>query len=137
MKSLKRVSSVGLLIFAVVIPLLFSGCVAVVAGGAAGAGVAYHMGSLENVFDAEIMEVRRATEQAIEDLRLFSVSNEKNAVSAKYVARTAQDERVTIQLSEVTPSATKVSVRVDIFGDDGMSQRVMSAIESNLGKSRW
>lgn len=112
---------------------LTSGCVAVAAAGAAGGTVAYLRGDLETAFHAPIEKVQRAISQALQnDLQLHMISTNQDALSGKYVARTAKDERIVITLSSRSPELTEMTIRVGIFGNEDLSRRILTAIEERL-----
>ncbi len=119
---------------AIATPVAFtSGCVAVAAAGAAGGTVAYLRGDLETAFHAPIEKVQQATAQALQsDLKLHMISTNQDALSGKYVARTAKDERIVITLSSRSPELTEMTIRVGIFGNEDLSRRVLNAIEERL-----
>jgi hypothetical protein len=112
--------------------LAYSGCVAVVAAGAAGTGVAWFNGRMETTVNADIDDAYEASRSAIKDMEFASVSNKKSSLDAELVARTALDKRVEIVLKKVDDNVTKLSIRVGIFGDETVSMAILDKIKSNL-----
>lgn len=111
---------------------LQTGCV-VVAAGAAGAGVvAYVRGELETTLDGKLDAVHKGTGRAITQLEFSKISDQKDALSAKFVARTAQDKKIDIVLTKVGDNLTKVQIRVGIFGDEEMSRTILEKIKASL-----
>lgn len=111
--------------------VLVEGCVVVAAGGAAGT-VAYIRGDLEAVEAKDIETVYKATEKAIEELGLVVSKKTKDALSAKIIARDAQDKKITIKLSATTEETTKLSIRVGMFGKETKSRLIYQKIHDNL-----
>lgn len=109
-----------------------SGCVAVVAAGAAGTGVAWYNGRMETTLDAGMNNAYSAAQDAIRDLEFATISQKKSAIDAELVARTALDKRVEIVLKKVDDRLTKVSIRVGVFGDEALSLAVLEKIKANL-----
>jgi len=111
--------------------VLVEGCVVVAAGGAAGT-VAYIRGDLEAVEAKDIETVYKATEKAIEELGLVVSKKTKDALSAKIIARDAQDKKITIKLSATTEETTKLSIRIGMFGNETKSRLIYQKIRDNL-----
>lgn len=102
-----------------------------VATGAAGS-VAYVRGALQTRLSHPIGAVSKATEAAIRELKLARVSGSVDGVSGEYLLRTASDEKVQINLKTAGVDATEVQIRVGLFGDQEISQRVLAAIQEEL-----
>lgn len=112
---------------------LSSGCVAVVAGAAAGAGtVAYLRGELEASLDKNLDGVLRATNRGLEQLQFAKISEKKDALVAEVVARTARDQKVGVTLEKVSDTLTRVKIRVGMFGDEAISRALLDKIKGNL-----
>lgn len=109
-----------------------SGCVAVVAAGAAGTGVAWYNGRMESTLDAGMNDAYSAAQAAIRDMEFASVNQKKSSIDAELVARTALDKRVEIVLKKVDDRVTKVSIRIGVFGDETLSMAVLEKIKANL-----
>lgn len=109
-----------------------SGCVAVVAAGAAGAGVAWVRGALETNLEASLDDTYRAAQEAVAKLELAKISEKKSAVDAAVLARTALDKRIEIVLKRVGPRTTHVSIRVGVFGDEALSLTVLERMRTAL-----
>ena len=109
-----------------------TGCVAVVAAGAAGTGVAWYSGRLEANLDQNIEAVFAASQKALNQLEFANISNKKSSVDAQLVSRTALDKKVEITLQKVTDRSTKVMIRVGVFGDETLSMSIMGKIKAAL-----
>ena len=112
--------------------LLASGCVAVVAAGAAGGTVAYVRGALKATLDRPVEAVGAATGRAVQDLKFALVSSKVDAVSGEIIARTARDVKIEIHLKKVSDNSTAVDIRVGVFGDQAISQQLLDQIRRNL-----
>lgn len=112
--------------------LVQSGCVAVVAAGAAGGGVAWYSGKLEANVEGDIDEVYRASQKALTQLEFAKISENKSAVDAQLVSRTALDKKVEITLGKATDKTTKIAIRVGVFGDEPLSMTILEKIKANL-----
>lgn len=109
-----------------------SGCVAVVAAGAAGTGVAWYSGRLEANLDQNIEAVFAASQKALKQLEFANINNKKSSVDAQLVSRTALDKKVEITLQKVTDRSTKVMIRVGVFGDETLSMSILDKIKAAL-----
>lgn len=112
--------------------ILSSGCVAMVAGGAAAGGTAYVMGELKVDIEASPSQLRSAIKGAGKDLNLQSISAAGDELDGEYIFRTAGDEKVTIRYQVKTDKIAELGIRVGTFGDRSMSVRINQAIERRL-----
>lgn len=127
--------SVHRLLFALLLGISaagLTGCVAVVAAGAAGTGVAWYSGRLEANLDQNIEAVFAASQKALNQLEFANINNKKSAVDAQLVSRTALDKKVEITLQKVTDRSTKVMIRVGVFGDETLSMSILDKIKAAL-----
>jgi hypothetical protein len=108
-----------------------TGCVVVAAGAGAGA-VAYVRGDLDTTLNADYEKVVAATREAIEQLEFAKMSDNKDALKAVLVSRTAQDKKVEITLQNTGKKITNVKIRVGVFGDEQLSLSILDKIKSNL-----
>ena len=53
-------------------------------------------------------------------------------LAARITARDSQDDKITIKIDHMTPSTTKLRIRVSTFGDEIKSQRIYLRIRQNL-----
>jgi hypothetical protein len=122
---------VGIVAWSISALALSSGCL-VVAAGAAGAGtVAYVRGELEVVLPNTLESVDAATNRALQRLQFVKVSEAKDALSAKIIARTAQDKKIETILEKRGDTLTRVRIRVGIFGDEMISRALLDAIKGS------
>ena len=129
MKALFRFSALGLL---TLVGLLSSGCVAVVAGGAAAGGAIYALGDLKTDLQAPVGTVRRAIGEAGTALELKPISEDTDQLTGHYTYRTGDDTRITIRYKTLTAETTELSIRVGTFGDEKLSQRILERIQRAL-----
>ena len=111
---------------------LHSGCLAVAAGAAGAGTVAYVRGELAAKLDQNFDRTVRAANRAVEDLKFAKISDKQDALVAIIVARTAEDKKIEIKISSVSAAQTKVQIRVAVFGDEALSQRILEKIRANL-----
>jgi len=127
-----RKAQVALILLLVAITALTHGCLAVVVGAGAAGTVAYIRGDLESVETKDINAVYQATLKAVEQLELSISKKTKDAMSAEIVARDSQDKKVTIKLGATAEGATKLSIRIGIFGSETKSRLIYDQIKKNL-----
>lgn len=113
--------------------LACAGCVPLLIGAAAGAGgMTYVKGVLKQNVDHDLETVHKATLKALKNLKMFISSDELNKRDAVVKAEFDDGKEAKIFLDAITEHATKISVRVGFFGDQGASQVIMSAILKEL-----
>jgi hypothetical protein len=110
---------------------LSSGCIAAAAGAGA-AGVAYVMGDLTANLDASLDRSYRAAQRAVEQLEFTKVSESKDALIGVIKVHNAVNQKIKITLERTGDNLTKVTIRVDTFGDQPLSLAILDKIKSNL-----
>jgi hypothetical protein len=109
------------------------GCVAVVAGAGAGAGVvAYVRGDLEATLPNDYNHVVEGAREAIKGLEFTKVSDNKDALKAVLVAHTALDKKVEVAITNAGKNLTSIKIRVGVFGDEQLSMAVLDKIKASL-----
>lgn len=121
-----------LVALAITTALASSGCM-IVAAGAAGAGTVAYLGrelqaNLPNDYDSVV----DATREALKGLEFARVSENKDALKAVFISRTALDKKVAIIVTNAGRKSTMVSVQVGHFGDRELSMSVLDKIKSLL-----
>jgi hypothetical protein len=112
--------------------LLLPGCMLAAVGAGAAGTVAYFKGDLESTESASLDAVYTATEKAVEEMGLYVISKEKDALGTRFVLRDTTDKKITINLTAVSETTTKLSIRVGVFGDESRSRRIYEQIKTNL-----
>lgn len=118
----------------VVLPVLVQGCgleLLLIGAGAAGT-IAYVKGDLEAVETAKLDVVYDATLKALDKLELKATTKSKDVLSGVIVARDTQNKKITIKLKAVSEEATKLSIRVGVFGSETKSRLIYQEIHENL-----
>lgn len=109
-----------------------SGCVAVVAASGGATAVAWVRGELRASLSANYDNTVKATNQAIQQLGFAKISEERDALKAVIVARTAGDKKIKIVVDRIGDTVTNVNIRVGIFGDERISLTLLDKIKADL-----
>jgi len=110
-----------------------TGCVALVAGGAAGVGtLAYIKGELNAQIPASPSELQEAISDAIQSLELKELKAEADNLSGDYLLETGGDEKITIHYEKLKDRLIEVSIRVGVFGDENLSRVLLDEIKEGL-----
>jgi len=123
------------ILLAVVVLLTQAGCAVVLLGGAAAAGagtVAYVKGELRSTLEASLDQAWQAAQAAVQELEFAATTQEKDALAARLVARTAGDKKVEIKLKRISDTAVEARVRVGTFGNESFSHQVLERIRKHL-----
>jgi len=129
-----RVKQILLIILSVGMTGFVQGCgleLLLIGAGAAGT-IAYVKGDLEAVESAKLDVVYDATLKALDKLELKVTTKSKDVLSGIIVARDAQDKKITIKFKAVTEEATKLYIRVGVFGSETKSRLLYQEIRENL-----
>ncbi len=118
-----------------------SGCLVAAAGVAAAGGTAAYMyveGKVEHSYVADLRDVQAAVRTSLAELRMPIAEEKIGPENGSLVSRTAADERVEINL-EMHPGKipaegpiTTVAIRVAVFGDKVVSNRIFDQINLHL-----
>lgn len=127
-----RKQLVFLILLFVGVAVSVQGCMIAAVGAGAAGTVAYIRGDLQTVESADIDAVYKAVLKAIDELELSITQKTKDAMTAKIVARDAQDKKITIKLGATVEGATKVSIRVGLFGNERKSRLIYEQIKEYL-----
>jgi hypothetical protein len=116
-----------------------AGCLVAAAAGAAGgaAGYAYYKGKVSRPYLANLEDVRAATRKALAELQLPVVKDEPSSDGGRIESQAGSDSVViTFELrSSPVPGegpVTEVGVRVALFGNEGLSERILDQISFHL-----
>lgn len=112
--------------------MFLSGCLAMMAGGAAAGTVAYVRGDSEMVVDGGVDRVRLSAVAVADELGLVSIQDEGDQTAAHLIFRNALDEKLTVTLESVTDTSTRIRVRHGIFGDRDKSTSFLTKVASRL-----
>lgn len=112
--------------------MLLSGCLAMMAGGAAAGTVAYVKGDSEMVVDGSVDRVRLSAVAVADELGLASIQDEGDQTAAQLIFRNALDEKLTVSLESVTDTSTRIRVRHGVFGDRDKSTSFLTKVVSRL-----
>jgi len=116
----------------VLIAVTSSGCaVALVGAGAAGT-VAYLKGDLESVEPHSVERVFIASKEALKALNIHLWEESRDTLTARLVARDAQDDKITVKIDHMTHRTTKLRIRVSTFGNEIKSQNIYLKIRQYL-----
>lgn len=128
----KKNSNRYLVVFCMLIGLSFSGCAAIVAGGAgAGATYAYLQGWLERDYEVTLDQAHKASITAVQSLGMSVVEDVRDVGSSKIKA-TKGDQTNWISLSSKGKKLTTISVRSGMLGDEAASKTIHREIERRL-----
>lgn len=123
---------VGLLLAALLVSTVGTGCAAVAVGAAAGvAGVFYVTGDVERTYPYPMDIVWEASLSALADLEMDIAKNVKDQLTAEIRAYTATGKRIRLEL-ESDGNVTELELRVNVFGDADLSELILARIESYL-----
>jgi phage tail sheath gpL-like len=111
---------------------MLPGCILVAAAAVGAAGAAYVNGDLEARLDASPQKIVQASESALKDMEIPVLSHDSTSVDGKVVARTALGKKVDITVKRDGDTSSKISIRIDTFGDEALSRQILEKIKSKL-----
>ena len=94
--------------------------------------VAWVRDALQTTVDSSLADTVKATSKALKNLQFAAIATKSDAISGIVTAKTARDEKIEITITSVTPTQTRLDIRVGSFGDKPVSQRILSEILGEL-----
>ncbi len=94
--------------------------------------VAWVRDALQTTVDSSLADTVKATSKALKNLQFAAIATKSDAISGIVTAKTARDEKIEITITSVTPTQTRLDIRVGSFGDKPVSQRILSEILQQL-----
>ena len=109
-----------------------AGC-SLISSSPAGSGtVAYSGRELQANLPVDYTKVVDAVRLSIKELEFAKVSENKDALKAVFVARTALDKKVEITVFNAGKKSTNVTIQVGFIGDRELSLAILEKIKSLL-----
>ena len=118
--------------------VLFVGCPAawIVGGAAVGIGTySYLNGELEAKYPVGFDKAWQGAVTAMEQLQFTKESSNRDGLAGKLEARRGDGTPITITFELISDKVTSIRVRVGMFGDQEISERIHERIKENLGLS--
>lgn len=115
-----------------VLSLQQTGCVAILAGGAAAGGTAYAMGELKVQVSASPKKLQSAIVKAGRELGLVAVSGAGDAMTGKYEFRNAKGDKIVVTYEVQGTDLCEMRIRIGNFGDEVLSRQLDHAIQKHL-----
>lgn len=115
--------------------LLQTGCAVLLIGGGAAAGIGGYVfvkGELKSTENAPMGRTWTAAMAAMQELKFPVIGQNKDALTAKLIARTAQDKKVNVRLKALGENSTEIKIRVGAFGDEALSLVILDNIKKKL-----
>ncbi len=140
-KAWRKVRRLAFLVIGLV-ALTNAGCVPLLVGGAAAAGVAgysYYAGKLQGDFPASVAQTEVAARTAVQDLGCTVFRADSGVIEG----RTPEGDRLTVYVDPspdelvsrngMPLTLTRVTVRIGMFGDDVFSEKILDRVNFRLG----
>lgn len=113
--------------------LFASGCAAFIAGAVVGgAGIIWHKGRLYDTVSSPLPEVHEAVKAGMKGLQIRIIDEKADRLSSVIKARLADGRGVWIDMESKGMATTGLVVRVGVFGDEGLSRRILAEARKRL-----
>ena len=112
-----------------------SGCTLLLVGTVATAGIAgtaWYLGSLSGDVKATPPQVEKATIAAFKKLNYTVLSSTSDAINTKITEKSTLDDSIKVTGKLLESGQTEVTIRVGTFGDQAISVKLMTEINTNL-----
>lgn len=101
-------------------------------GTAESPGYKYVMGELKAELEATPQEIVEAATEALGDLEITVDQSSASGVDGKVLGRTSLDKKVSIVVTRASDTHSQLGIRVDAFGNSGISQVIYEKLKSRL-----
>jgi len=108
-----------------------TGCLAV-AGTAVVGTAAYVGGDLEARLETSPQRIVEASQAAFQEMEIRLISADATGIDGQVIGRTALDRKIEIHVERDGETGSKLSIRVDTFGDEALSRQIFEKIRSKL-----
>lgn len=113
--------------------LISTGCAALVVGAGAGAaGALWYNGKLKDTISAPVPKVYEAMTAGMKDLKIEITGSKADSLEGHVYGRLANGDKVLIDLRSLNSSTTGATIRVGVFGNKELSQRILAAARKHL-----
>lgn len=110
-----------------------AGCFALVVGAAAGAGgYAWVKGALIKEFEVPAKQLSDVSIRAIKQLGMPLEEEKADHLSGYIRSKTADNQKVIINVKALTEKKSELKIRVGVFGDQAKSEMILNAVQKNL-----
>ncbi|MEA3359114.1 MAG: DUF3568 family protein, partial [Thermodesulfobacteriota bacterium] len=94
--------------------------------------IAFIGGELKSTEEVTLDRAWDATEKAMDDMEFTVKSKEKDALSARLIAILVSGKQMTINLKKESDRFIEISIRIGVFGNEFLSQRILDKIRKNF-----
>lgn len=113
--------------------ILTSGCILIPVAAGAVAGVVYSNGKLESHIDAPVAKTAEAAKSVLEEMQCNITKYTTGMLDGEVTGKTADSRVINVELRYATDTSCRIFIRVGTFGDEALSQTVLSKIKAKLG----
>ncbi len=92
----------------------------------------YRDGASVAVLAADPRQLAEAARRTLEEMEMREIAIDVTEVDAKLAARTADDDGIAIDLDQLRPGATRISVRIGVLGERETSDAILELIRNHL-----
>jgi hypothetical protein len=119
--------------------IVLSGCPAawIIGGAAAGVGIyVYSKGELERKYPVGFDTAWQTSIKVLEQLQFTRESSNRDGLAGRIEARRADGTPIRVSFELISNKVTSIKVKVGVFGDREISERIHEHIRENLGISK-
>lgn len=118
--------------------MILSGCVALLAGGAAGGGaLVYLNGDLAQTLHKPAPDLYIATMATLKDFHFKVLKDKHDQLTASIESKLSNGKKVWIKIDSVSEDLSKIDVRVGLIGDRDKSGMILDSVDQHLKLSLW
>ena len=130
---MKHIKACLVLLSVLIVATGLTGCIALLAGGAAGAGSAvYIKGQLKEDLSVSVATAHNASIAALKELNLPIIEDSFDKLTAKMKSRFADGNDVWIDIEYAQLDTSKLTIRVGILGDEPKARQILDAIHNHI-----
>jgi hypothetical protein len=94
--------------------------------------VAWVRDALQTQLDYPIDRVARASVEALRDMKFADVTAKTDVIYGVVTAKTARDEKVSVELTSISDGRTVVDIRIGVISDKAVATKILDHIKKNL-----
>jgi len=94
--------------------------------------IAWVRDALQTQLDVPLERATRASVEAMRDMKFTEVTVKSDVLTGIVTAKTAKDEKVTVELTSISEGQTVVDIRVGLITDKAVALKILERIKKNL-----
>ena len=95
-------------------------------------GTSFQYGKMSGILNANLQDSSDAALKTTKEFEFMKVEHRKDIFTAILIVKNAKNEKITITMEKLGDSATRISIKAGLVGDQFLSQQIFEKTKANL-----